>query len=424
MTATPALLLSGLFALIAAEPPRLETAERIVFLGDSVTQAGTYVQDVECYLATRAPGRRRSVVNLGLGSETVSGLSESEHPWPRPDLHERLGRALKATRSDLVIAGYGINDGIYHPFDPERFAAFEAGITKLRAEVEAAGAAIVHITPLPFDPRPSAGKNRPKGAADYGFSHPFVDYERTMTQYSEWLVSREAQGWVVADPHRSAMAVLAGARLLDPTYAIAPDGVHPGPAGHWLIAEALLDALKAPALVDEARIDIPSKAVKAGAVEGLEFGEAGTVGFAWTTRVPFPHAPGWDRRPEGSRPVPDRFNVHRLAVLGLNSPRLTLIEDGKTVATFAREELAAGVDLSGLAALSTNRRSRAIRPLVAQRSEILAAAYRSAVGHKRPGVAPGLPLDEAKAQAEKLDAEIEGLARPVPVRLRLEPARP
>ena len=30
------------------------------------------------------------IVNLGLGSETVSGLSEPDHPYPRPDLHERI----------------------------------------------------------------------------------------------------------------------------------------------------------------------------------------------------------------------------------------------------------------------------------------------------------------------------------------------
>ena len=66
----------------------------------------------------------------GLPSETVSGLSEPGHAggaFPRPDLHERLERVLEQTRPDLIVACYGMNDGIYHPFTEARFEKYQAG---------------------------------------------------------------------------------------------------------------------------------------------------------------------------------------------------------------------------------------------------------------------------------------------------------
>ena len=52
------------------------------------------VEAVEALL-TRFPEKRYEVFSLGLPSETCIGLSEPDHPWPRPNVHERLGRALE-----------------------------------------------------------------------------------------------------------------------------------------------------------------------------------------------------------------------------------------------------------------------------------------------------------------------------------------
>lgn len=75
------------------------------------------------------------IVNFGLGSETVSGLSEPGHAsgqFPRPCLHERLGRILEAYKPTLVLACYGMNDGIYQPLDSARTKAYQDGCLKLR----------------------------------------------------------------------------------------------------------------------------------------------------------------------------------------------------------------------------------------------------------------------------------------------------
>src|SRR5437588_2560531 len=104
-------------ALLTLVPPSvslpgfaLRDGQRIVFLGDSNTFAGIYVQYLDAYLFTRFPDRKFELINLGLPSETVSGLSEPDHPYPRPVLRERLDRALAMAKPDVIVACYGMND--------------------------------------------------------------------------------------------------------------------------------------------------------------------------------------------------------------------------------------------------------------------------------------------------------------------------
>src|ERR1044072_9164195 len=68
-------------------PTQFQNVHRIVFLGDSITYSGQYAELVEAYFVTRFPDRHLELLNLGLPSETVSGLSEEGHAggkFPRP----------------------------------------------------------------------------------------------------------------------------------------------------------------------------------------------------------------------------------------------------------------------------------------------------------------------------------------------------
>ncbi|MFM7117848.1 MAG: G-D-S-L family lipolytic protein, partial [Planctomycetota bacterium] len=76
-----------------------------LFLGDSNTYAGDYVAMFEAgvQISSKEP---LTFLNLGLPSETVSGLSEPGHAggnFPRPDLHERLERVLKQVKPKKVF---------------------------------------------------------------------------------------------------------------------------------------------------------------------------------------------------------------------------------------------------------------------------------------------------------------------------------
>src|SRR5260370_39550046 len=90
------------------EPFLLKKGQRVLFLGDSNTFAGLFVAYLDGYLMTRFPADRWELITLGLPRQTVSGLSEPDHPYPRPDDHELLERALAQTPPDLAGGGYGM----------------------------------------------------------------------------------------------------------------------------------------------------------------------------------------------------------------------------------------------------------------------------------------------------------------------------
>src|SRR5262249_53434504 len=154
---------------------------------------------------------------IGLPSETCSGLSEPGHAqgqFPRPDLHERLDRVLARSKPNLVVACYGMNCGIYHPFSAQRFAKYQEGIRFIRERAAAVGAKVLHLTPPVFDPVPIQGRTLPAGLAEY--RQPYEGYDDVLTRYSEWLLSQRAEGWDVVDIHRPMKLFLAKERERDP----------------------------------------------------------------------------------------------------------------------------------------------------------------------------------------------------------------
>ncbi len=296
----------------AAENPILPDSKRtVLFLGDSITYAGTWVAWAETWFRLSSRNFSTAFLNLGLPSETVSGLSEPGHAggaFPRPDLHERLGRALDATRPDLVIACYGMNDGIYYPFSEERAKSHYDGIQRLRAAVLAKGAAIVHLTPPTFDPLPLKGRTLPAGRDAY--PSPYEGYDDVLAKYAEWLLARRADGWIVGDIHGSMARHLVAQRKSKPDYTLAGDGVHPGPTGHWIMCRELL-------------------------------------------------------RLWGAAPV----------LLDSDSPD---------------------------ALLTSHPKGREIADLVTRRQNLLRDSWLTKVGHKRPGMAQGKPLDAIAAEVDSL----------------------
>jgi lysophospholipase L1-like esterase len=212
--------------------PFSKRVHRILFLGNSITYEGTYITDLETYFIQKYPDRKVEFINAGLPSETVSGLSEPNHAegkFPRPDLHERLARVLTLTKPDVVFACYGMNDGIYLPFDEARFAKYKEGLVWLHAEVVKVGARIIHLTPPVYDEQ--------RGTAQ-GYAH-------VLDRYAEWLLSQKtAVGWEVGDIHFQMKRALEERRASDGSFTFAPDAIHPGPDGHWIMARAVLAFLK------------------------------------------------------------------------------------------------------------------------------------------------------------------------------------
>ena len=201
--------------------------KRTLFLGDSITQAGTYVSFTSYYLQRLHPEKDFDIYPLGLGSETVSGLSEEGHAggrFPRPSLFERLDRVLTKVKPKIVFACYGINCGIYKPLDEERFNAFKSGVRRLIAKSKKAGAEKIYIvTPPIYDATTKAGQ---------------FNYDSVMTSYAAWQMTIKEEGVHVIDLH-SAMRKARDIRK----EVFSGDRVHPGKEGHLFMATSILKGL-------------------------------------------------------------------------------------------------------------------------------------------------------------------------------------
>lgn len=218
----------------------LPGVKKIVVLGDSITHAGQYVSIFETQLLLKEPKRTFEVLNLGLPSETVSGLSEAGHAggkFPRPDLHERLRRVLDKTRPDLIVVCYGMNDGIYLPLDDSRFQKYKDGLKRVVEEAGPNGPKIAFATPAVFDAAPIKGRVVPADKADA--NHPFQGYGEVLDSYSDWLLGQKKAGWTVIDLHGPMKSALAEQRTKNPGFAFSRDGVHPNFDGHIVMGIAL-----------------------------------------------------------------------------------------------------------------------------------------------------------------------------------------
>ena len=175
----PVFLLSGILAAVATATPLLKpedlAGKRVVLLGDSITQQGTYVSFLEYYLLRENPGLEFDLISVGLSSETASGLSEDDHPFPRPCIHTRLDDVLAKTKPAVLFACYGMNDGIYHPASPEREEAYQKGILQLVEKAKAAGVEkVILLSPGTFEGKKTFSE------PPHGYKRPHADYDQVL----------------------------------------------------------------------------------------------------------------------------------------------------------------------------------------------------------------------------------------------------
>ncbi len=207
-------------------------AQKVLFLGNSITYAGQYVAMIESLFLSSHPKKKPQFINSGLPSETVSGLSEPNHAegkFPRPCLFDRLDNVLDKIKPEVVLVCYGMNDGIYLPFDSARFEAYKNGIIRLHKRlVEEGVKRIIWMTP-PVHDDPQLRLN---------------GYNKVLDRYAEWLIGyARKQSWEIIDLHFPMRRYLEAGIEKDAQFKLAADGVHPGVLGHWLMAKEIVQHL-------------------------------------------------------------------------------------------------------------------------------------------------------------------------------------
>jgi lysophospholipase L1-like esterase len=331
------LLLTAFTAAFAEEPFALREGDRVVFYGDSITDQRLYTTFAETYVITRFPKMNVTFVHSGWGGDRVTGGGGGP-------IDVRLWRDVWPYKPTVMTIMLGMNDGRYRAFDQAIFDDYAKGYKHIVDSVKRAfpGIRITAIVPSPYD--------------DVTRAPTFEGgYNKVLLRYGDYLKELAAMDKLaVADLNTSVVAALQKANAADASTAarIVPDRVHPGPGGHLLMAQALLRAWNAPAVVSSVELD-------AGRKEAVRQVNTKLADLRWGKEI------GWTAT-DDALPMPvdlrdatvalsvrssdfvETLNQQTLKIRGLAAGRYTLRIDGEPVGSFGAEQFASGINLAEL----------------------------------------------------------------------------
>jgi len=220
-----------------------EDGDRVLFLGDSITQDGKYVAFLEAYLWAKYPDKQITIVNMGVSAETVARTTEPNHP-PRPWAHDRVDNALAIAKPNWVFICYGMNDGIYYPPRQDVQNAYVDEMGRLIERIKPTKAKVILLSPPPFDPFSKPIKAvKPPGEKIYGYNATYRLYDDTLIFLGGLARGAyEDEVHQCIDIHTPLQNYISTARAKRPGYRYG-DGVHPPVDAHLVWALSLLEAL-------------------------------------------------------------------------------------------------------------------------------------------------------------------------------------
>jgi len=324
-------------AIFAADAFGLHDGDRVVFYGDSITDQRRYTSFVESYVVTRFPKLDVRFIHSGWGGDRVGGGAGGP-------IDVRLYRDVLPYNPTVVTIMLGMNDGGYRAFDQTMFDTYSTGfkhiVDVLKRQLP--GVRITAIQPSAYDDVTRA-PNFEGG------------YNRVLVRYSDFLAELAgSQKLEVADLNKPVVDALTKANAIDATAAarLIPDRIHPGDQVALVMAEGLLKAWKAPAIVTEVEIDAAkhNDPVQVNTrVSDLAYGKS----LSWTqTDQALPMA--LNRQDAlvalvlKSSDFVDALNRQPLRVKGLPAGNYRVDIDGETAGTFPAAQLASGVNLAEL----------------------------------------------------------------------------
>jgi lysophospholipase L1-like esterase/flagellar basal body rod protein FlgB len=315
----------------------LKDGDRVVFYGDSITDQRLYSTYVEAFVATRFPKRNITFVHSGWGGDRVGGGGGGP-------IDVRLKRDVIAYKPTVVSIMLGMNDASYRAFDDKIFETYSKGYEHILDSLKAAlpDVRLTLIQPSPFDD--VTRKPNFEGG-----------YNAVLLKYGDYLKGLAAKRKAtLADLNTGLVEATKKADATDHDTAVKfnPDRVHPAPAGQLLMAEGLLKAWDAPALVSSVEIDTEAtSSVKAQNAKVTELVVGDSVTWSQEDEaLPFPI----DRADKvvavalTSSDFLDALDRQTVKVAKLKAANYTLKIDGNAVGDFTREALAEGVNIANL----------------------------------------------------------------------------
>ncbi len=310
------------------ENPFLKKGSRLAIVGDSITEQKLYSKFIETYLTACRPELEIDVIQLGWSGEKAPGFEA------------RMENDLLPWKPDVVTLCYGMNDGLYRPFDRGIGRVYG---TSLRRIVE-------HL----IDKRMKVVVGSP-GVVD---THTFRYLSPQI--YNQNLAQLSSIARTIAKEYKMPFADVNGTMLLamqkakkeygDAYHVAGADGVHPWINGQLLMAFTFLKALGLDGNLGEISIDWTGEANASAGHEVLS-ARQGTVEIL-SNRYPF-CITGKERDPAGMAsilpfiPFHEDLNRFRLVITNLPaSSSKVKVQWGSSQRTFGKDELSSGINLA------------------------------------------------------------------------------
>jgi lysophospholipase L1-like esterase len=305
----------------------LKKNDRIVFLGDSITEQHLYTNYVESYLSARYSALNLSFFNAGWGGDTAPGGVQ------------RLQRDVLSLNPTVVTICYGMNDGSYCPMNAGILQRYAAGMSELVRLLKKAKVRVILLTPGMAD----HARNQELKAINYSGLNL-----RRLADFVLGLAKRESLP--VGDIHHLMTEVDARAKQVDREFTMIPDSIHPDPAGHLVMAHGLLQALGVSPLLESAEIDLT--AGKAVCSKGFKISDIQPHQWGYEFNLK-PDCPPFFVEPAARKILPflpfqETYNNLRLSFRGGRAERYYFKSGAVRTECLSLKDLKSGIGLSSL----------------------------------------------------------------------------
>ncbi|MFA7172831.1 MAG: SGNH/GDSL hydrolase family protein [Kiritimatiellia bacterium] len=399
--------------------------DRVVFLGDSITQQKLYTTYIEVYTLTRFPEYTLSFRNTGWGGDTAwlrkrfstdekalfAATGEILDKLVVEAVHTGLQRDVLPLQPTAVTIKFGMNDvHCKAPGPDDVLRAHKRSQEELVRTLKKSGARVALLTSQPIEDM----KKNPQ------------EDERNLSlrQFSDVLKEiAVAEGAEYVDQFDPYMNVISRREEAQTKAFGEGDAVHPGPCGHTVMAWTILKQLHAPALVSSAAIDLSARwynfrkkvAAENCAISNVSY-QNKTLSFdRLDAALPMPV----DKRALNAlklAPITCDLNCYPLYMKGLADGEYELLIDGKTITTLTSAKGKVCANLAEFATPATAQADKLLG-LVFEKNEVYFNRWRN-VQLKNPADPKLAELDK---QIADFETQINALRKPVVHHFEIKP---
>lgn len=355
-------LVALLVPCVFAAAPKFKDADRVCFIGDSITQQAHYHTQILLFYVTRFPQMRLATWNCGLAGDSAAGAVR-RYAWDIAP-HKPTVATIMLGMNDVGRSLYA-EDKSGPRVEAQRRQAIGSNtnnIEKLVSLLAADGARIILLTPSLFDQTGNQKTERLFGVNDA---------LKACGEAARNLAERRKEGFV--DFNGPMEAINRAGQGSDPDFTIVGnDRVHPGAVGHLVMAYLFLKAQGVSPTIAHMEIDaVRSAVIRQDNCEISALSKTdGALSFTCLeSALPFP-IDAANQETLKLVPFMADLNEETLKVSGLPDGQHQVWIDGKAVLETTAVALRDGVNLATVKETPQYQQALAVQKLLTQRAEI------------------------------------------------------